>query len=164
MALVDVEGVTSVAHTVATARAAGCDPVLVVLGAEADRVRAAIDVGDCVLVDNPGWKSGVGSSLRAGLEALAATDAAAVVVLPADTPGVTAAAVRVVVDGAGPDSLVTATYEQRRGHPVLLGREHWAGVAMLASGDVGSRAYLAARSATVRAVPCDGLADDTPIA
>jgi hypothetical protein len=43
----------------------------------------------------------------------------------------------------------------------LLGRDHWAGVAILATGDIGARAYLSARSASVRLVPCDDISDDT---
>jgi CTP:molybdopterin cytidylyltransferase MocA len=40
--------------------------------------------------------------------------------------------------------LVRATYDGRPGHPVLIGREHWAGVAATARGDHGARDYLAA--------------------
>ena len=61
----------------------------------------------------------------------------------------------------GRDALVTATYGQRRGHPVLLGRDHWAGVATLATGDIGARAYLTARSGSVQTIPCEDVADDT---
>jgi nicotine blue oxidoreductase len=96
-----------------------------------------------------------------GLEALVSTDADATVVLLVDTPGVTAEAVRRVAAKEGRDSLVSATYGQRRGHPVLLGRDHWSGVATLAVGDVGARAYLTARAATVQTVPCEDVADDT---
>ena len=58
-------------------------------------------------------------------------------------PGITAEAVRRVGAGANPDTLRVATYGGDGGHPVLLGREHWAGAAALAEGDVGARAYLA---------------------
>jgi CTP:molybdopterin cytidylyltransferase MocA len=50
-----------------------------------------------------------------------------------------------------------ATYDGVRGHPVLLGREHWAGVAESATGDEGARRYLAAHE--VIEVDCTGLAD-----
>ncbi len=103
----------------------------------------------------------MGSSLRVGLEALAGTDADSVVVLLVDTPGVTPEAARRVAAEAGPDALATATYGTRRGHPVLLGRDHWSGVAILATADVGARAYLSARSASVRTVPCADISDDT---
>ena len=44
---------------------------------------------------------------------------------------------------------------------MLLGRDHWAGVATLATADVGARAYLTARAASVQTVPCEDVADDT---
>jgi len=160
-ALVRHEGSLLVERAVATVRAGGCGPIIVVLGAAAAEVRAQAQLGDVTLVENEGWKSGMGSSLRVGLEALGATDADAVVVLLVDTPGVTAEAVRRVAQKDGRDSLVAATYGNRRGHPVLLGRDHWAGVSLLASADVGARAYLSARSAEVHTVPCDDIADDT---
>jgi CTP:molybdopterin cytidylyltransferase MocA len=61
--------------------------------------------------------------------------------------------------------LARAAYQGRPGHPVLLGRAHWAGVRNAASGDVGARTYLAGR-ADVVPVECGDLADaddvDTP--
>jgi nicotine blue oxidoreductase len=46
---------------------------------------------------------------------------------------------------------------------VLLGRDHWSGVASLAAADVGARAYLSARSGQVLTVPCEDIADDTDL-
>jgi nicotine blue oxidoreductase len=160
-ALVRFEGSLLVERAVNTVRDAGCTPIVVVLGAASAEVRASANLGDVVMVENAGWKSGMGSSLRVGLQALAGTDADAAIVLLVDTPGVTSAAVRRIADKAGRDALVAATYGSRRGHPVLLGREHWSGVAMLASADVGARAYLAARADSVQTVACDDIADDT---
>jgi nicotine blue oxidoreductase len=148
---------------VRTVREAGCAPVVVVLGAAGAEVRASADLGPVTLVDNEAWKTGMGSSLRVGLGALAATDADAAVVLLVDTPGVTAEAVRRVMAKGGRDALVAATYGPRRGHPVLLGRDHWGGVAALATADVGARAYLTARASAVQAVPCEDIADDTDL-
>ncbi|HEX4705797.1 MAG TPA: NTP transferase domain-containing protein, partial [Pseudonocardiaceae bacterium] len=59
---------------------AGCRPVVVVLGARADTVRARARLAGCVLVDNPDWPEGMGSSVRVGLAALGGPTA--VVVLP----------------------------------------------------------------------------------
>jgi nicotine blue oxidoreductase len=160
-ALVRHDGGLLVERAVATVRAGGCAPVVVVLGAAADQVRAQAQLGDATVVDNESWKSGMGSSLRTGLESLAAVDADAVVVLLVDTPGVTADAVRRIAANEGRDRLVVATYGNRRGHPVLLGRDHWSGIALLATADIGARAYLSAHAGQVQTVPCDDISDDT---
>jgi len=160
-ALVRHEGSLLVERAVNTVRDAGCAPIVVVVGAAAAEVRATAQLGDVTIVENDGWKSGMASSLRAGLGALAGTDADAAAVLLVDTPGVTAEAVRRVLAKSGRDALVAATYGPRRGHPVLLGRDHWAGVTTLASGDIGARAYLTARSESVQTVPCEDVSDDT---
>ncbi|HEY7272930.1 MAG TPA: nucleotidyltransferase family protein [Actinoplanes sp.] len=141
-----------------TLAAAGCDDIVVVLGAAADRVRAAAPA--LPYVDNPDWPTGMASSLRVGLAALAGTDAVAAVILLVDMPGVTAAAVRRVMAHAAPDALVIGGYGDRRGHPVLLGRDHWAGAAGAATGDHGARDYLRAHADLVHIVPVGDVADD----
>jgi len=141
--------------------AAGCDDVLVVLGAAADQVRAAAPT--LRYVDNPDWPTGIASSLRAGLVALAGTGAVAAVILLVDMPGVTPAAVRRIAALAAPDALAIGGYGDRRGHPVLLGRDHWAGAAAAATGDRGARDYLRAHADRVHVVPVGDVADDTDI-
>lgn len=144
-------------------REGGCDPLVVVLGAGAPEVRTAAALDGAVVVENPDWAEGMGSSLRAGLAALAGTQAEAAVVLLVDTPGITAAAVRRVAASAAPSALALATYGSRDGHPVLLGRAHWNGVTAGAVGDQGARGYLRANADTVRRIPCDDIADGTDI-
>lgn len=165
-ALVEYDGRLLVERANGTLLAGGCRPVLVVLGAAAGRVRATAGLPGATVVDNPRWRTGMGSSLRAGLAALAGTGAVAVVVLLVDLPRVGPEAVRRVTGQAAPDALVVAGYGaagDRWGHPVLLGREHWAGVAALAVGDTGARPYLRAHATAVRVVPCADVADDRDV-
>ncbi len=147
-----------VEHAVQILDEAGCKPVLVVLGAAADQVTAAADLGGATVVVNKAWGTGLGSSLKTGLGAAVETEAEALVVVPVDMPGITVEAVRRVAELPHRDALVTATFEGRRNYPVLLGRAHWAGVTTLANADVGLRPYLLARSAQVTEVACDALA------
>jgi nicotine blue oxidoreductase len=133
--------------------------VVVVLGAAADTVRAEADLSGCLVVDNPDWPSGMGSSVRVGLAAL--PDVTAVVVLPVDVPGVTPAAVARLMAVAGPDVLARASYDGVDGHPVVIGRSHWPGVISSAVGDVGARDYL--RSHDVLKVPCADVAIGTDV-
>jgi CTP:molybdopterin cytidylyltransferase MocA len=162
-ALVRQHGRLLVEHGLRTLSAGGCDPVLVVLGARAQDVRAQADTGRAVVVVNPDWPSGLGSSLRAGLTALASTDVDAVVVLLVDTPGVTAHAVRRLRALRAPEALAVASYDDEPGHPVLLGRAHWSGAAEAAVGDVGARDYLRQRQDIVLRVPCGDVAVGTDL-
>ncbi|HEX6498881.1 MAG TPA: nucleotidyltransferase family protein [Micromonosporaceae bacterium] len=162
-ALVEIDGRPLVARAVDTLVAAGCDPVAVVVGAASEKVRALLAGLPAVAVDNPEWGTGMASSLRAGLRALAGTDAVAVVVLLVDMPGITAAAVRRLTGYARSDVLATARYGRRRGHPVLLGRAHWDAVAACATGDAGARGYLARHADRVVGVECGDVADPTDL-
>lgn len=163
-ALVELDGRLLVERAVAALWDGGCDPVVVVLGAAAATVRARARLGSAMLVENPAWRTGMGSSLRVGLSALESTDATAVVVLPVDMPGVGAQAIARVAVLATADALAAASYGGQRGHPVLLGRSHWHAVSESAVGDIGARAYL--RVHPPRLVPCDDVATgedlDTP--
>ncbi|MEU3518205.1 nucleotidyltransferase family protein [Streptomyces sp. NPDC006654] len=141
-------------------RAGGCGPVHVVLGAGAHDVRERAALDSCVVVENPAWAEGMGSSLRVGLESLAGTGAPAVLVALVDQPGIGAAAVaRVVAGFRDESSLVSAAYHGVRGHPVLLGARHWAGVAASATGDRGARAYLRAHEAAITLIECGDVAE-----
>ena len=157
-ALVPYRGLPLVRHAAAVAEAGGCARTLVVVGAEAARVRAAAP--GLTFVDNPDWHTGMASSLRAGLAALVGTPAVAALVLLVDMPGVTPAAVRRVAAQAAPGALVMGGYGARRGHPVLLGRDHWSGVADSATGDHGAREYLRRHAEAVRVVDVGDVADD----
>ncbi len=129
-----------------------------VLGAAAGDVISRAELPGATVLRNEAWQTGMASSLRAGLSALRDTDAAAVVVLLVDTPGIGAAAVRRVAACAAGNAVAVATYDGQRGHPVLLGRDHWAEVIRTANGDAGAREFLATHPGLVRLVPCDDIA------
>lgn len=137
-ALLEHRGRPLVEYAVGVLRAAGCTRVHVVLGARADAVRERARLDGCVLVDNPEWEHGMGSSLRAGLDSLTGTGARAALVSLVDQPGIGPRAVaRVLAAYQDDTSLVSAAYDGVRGHPVLFGAAHWAGVAASATGDRG---------------------------
>ncbi|WP_133917083.1 nucleotidyltransferase family protein [Streptomyces sp. NBC_00582] len=154
-ALLTYRGRPLVEHAAGVLRAAGCARVHVVLGAAAQAVRERARLEGCVLVENPEWEEGMGSSLRAGLDSLAGTGARAALVSLVDQPGIgPQAAARVLTAYTGERSLAAAAYDGVRGHPVLFGAAHWAGVAHGARGDQGARAYLKAHAADLILVEC----------
>lgn len=125
----------------------GCEPVAIVVGAEAASVRAVLGRGSSVTVlENAGWPEGMGSSLKMALDwcsRLAPCVTCALVML-VDTPDVGAAVVRRVrAHGTGPGVLARASFGGRdHGHPVLLGRQHWGALRASARSDRGARHYL----------------------
>jgi nicotine blue oxidoreductase len=155
-AVAELDGERLVDRAVRVLGIGGADPVVVVLGA------AVVDVpGADAVVVNADWAEGMGSSLRAGLSAPALAGCSAVLVQLVDQPGIRATAVRRLVEAHDRGAaLAVATYAEERGHPVLLGRDHWAGVVASAVGDRGARAYLAEHRDEVVEVPCDGTARD----
>ena len=156
-ALVSDEDGSWLARGVALLRDGGCRRVTVVLGAEAERVRpltADLDVSVVVADD---WAEGMGASLRTGLRSLAGSAEDGAVVSLVDLPDLVPEVVtRVIAATSGSSALARAAYHRRPGHPVLLGRDHWADVVATAVGDQGARAYLADRDVTL--VECGDLA------
>ncbi|MBG6058477.1 molybdenum cofactor cytidylyltransferase [Cryobacterium sp. MP_M3] len=148
------EGTSWLVRAVHTLAAAGCHPVIVVLGAGADEAEALLGdyhPGELVVSRAEDWADGLSASLRAGLRTAAALGPGplAVAVVPVDVPGLTEATVRRLIGPAelGPDTLRQACFQGRPGHPVVIGRAHWAGLIASVSGDTGARPYLLAHQA-----------------
>lgn len=90
------DGTPLAVHQAHLLRAAGCARVVVVLGAEADRI--APHLRGCEIVRNPAWASGRYSSVQAGLHALPGFDG--YLILPVDTVGVNVATLRALLAAA----------------------------------------------------------------
>ncbi len=154
----DADGTSWLRRAVRALADGGCTPVYVVLGASADRARPLLDGLDVEVVEAADWDDGMSASLRAGLAAMTKQDAALVALVTlVDLPDVSKGVVqRVIGDGVGPSVLARASYAGRPGHPVLIGRDHWARIADITTGDAGARDYLATRDVTL--VECGDLA------
>jgi len=157
-ALVRLDGRLLVERAVDLLRGGGCEPRYVVLGAAHAEVLAAADLGDATVVHNPDWAAGMGSSLRAGLAAVAAAppDVTGVAVVLVDQPRIGADALRRLIAAHARGALAAvATYGGQPRNPVLLHRSLWTDAAAHAVGDAGARALLRASPGLVTAVPCD---------
>jgi CTP:molybdopterin cytidylyltransferase MocA len=158
-ALVSDDGGPWLVRGVEVLRTGGCARVTVVLGAEAEQAGPLLDGLDVEVVVAGDWAEGMGASLRTGLRSLADSTEPGAVVSLVDLPDLVPEVVARVIAAAaadGPAALARASYDGKPGHPVLLGREHWAGVVATAVGDQGARAYLAPRDVTL--VECGDLA------
>jgi len=146
----DEAGIPRVARAIGVLLDGGCDCVVVVTGASAAVAAGLLDETgwsddlevDVVVAED--WDEGMGASLRAGLTAAVDTSAACALVSLVDLPDVGSDVVeRVLGHGLCDESaLARASYDGQPGHPVLLGRDHWAGVIETAHGDKGARDYL----------------------
>jgi molybdenum cofactor cytidylyltransferase len=118
-----------------TAIAADCDPIIVVLGASSDsakrrlrqRIQAEIIDLPVQIVNNPQWQTGMGSSIRVGIQALLDLNPAveAAILLLCDQPFVSSQTVwqlRSVYDDTH-QSIVAARYQDTIGVPALFDRQ-----------------------------------------
>jgi molybdenum cofactor cytidylyltransferase len=151
----------------AALREGGVDHVVVVLGARADEVAAGVLLSGAEglrgqeglrVVRCADWAEGLSASLRAGVDAAAASGADAIVIALADQPLLHAGAVARVIAARAPTELdaIRATYAGTPGHPTLLESSTFAAVAALI-GDTGARAIVDDSATRVRLVACDGL-------
>jgi len=130
----------------------GCSPVIVVLGARAERVRQEIDSRDVRAVVNPEWREGMAGSIRVGLAELeaAAGDAEAVVLMGCDQPHLSADVLRRLLEAYRGRNDATATmaacaYAGTLGAPALFAREEF-GRLLALGGDRGARDLLRAEA------------------
>lgn len=120
-ALLTLEGETFHERLLRSFRGAGLE-VVVVTNAEVERALPERRPGEHrVLNPDPDQPEGMFASIRLGVEAALALGAEGVVLLPVDLPLVSATDLRTVVAGLGPNtSIVVATWEGRRGHPIAV--------------------------------------------
>lgn len=118
--------------------------VRVVLKAEDDAQALAIPPG-VQLVRAAHAKQGMGSSLAAGIQSLAHSQATAAAVLLGDMPWISAATLRQLRAQADAEHIVVAYCEGQRGHPVLFGRRFWPELMQL-QGENGARGLIASHA------------------
>ena len=113
--------VTLLQHQVDALRSAGCDPIVVVLGHEAERLRAGLECRPpCRIVVNGAYQEGRASSVRTGMAA-APDGARAVVVASVDQP-CRATTVRALISAQSERGAPIAVPERngQRGHPAVF--------------------------------------------
>ena len=134
-------------HAVArTALEAGLSPVIVVTGANSEHVEEAVKDLDVLIVKNDDWKSGQGSSIKAGIRKLTisptSTSGGAIFLL-ADQPQITTSLIRALVEkhAEGLDPIVAPLVIDQRANPVLFDEVTFADLLDI-KGDVGGRAIF----------------------
>jgi molybdenum cofactor cytidylyltransferase len=168
--LVTFRGRSLLRGAVDAALGAGCSPVVVVLGAQADRVRSEVESLEVRVVVNPAWSEGMSRSVRAGVALLDSEDAQveAVVLASCDQPALSADVLRRLIEAyrgrKDPAATMAAcSYAGVLGVPALFARDEFGRLAAL-EGDRGARDLLRQRADRVVRIPWpEGARDvDTP--
>jgi CTP:molybdopterin cytidylyltransferase MocA len=133
---------------------------VVVLGAGADAVFAAIADLAVRRVDCAQWAQGMGASLRSGLAALPDAVAGALIVL-CDQPALDTPHLLALRDTwrTRPDRAAASRYAGRNGVPALIPRAWFAELAHN-GGDIGARELLARHATDVMTIDNEALARD----
>ncbi len=138
--LLDWLGKPLIAHAVDAVLAAGLPPPVIVLGARADDIRAALGDRPGQYVTASDYVEGMSRSLRAGIAAVPEYWTAALICL-GDMPRVPPAVIAAIAARASPSAIVQPTHNGTGGHPVLWGRDYFPALLRL-EGDGGGKALL----------------------
>lgn len=119
--LLPFAGTTIIEAVVRTVTDAGVPRILVVLGAQSDRVREALKGRPVEFAENPDFRRGMLSSVQCGLRALP-PDASAALVFLADQPTLSETAIRLTLRAGESTTkgIVVPVHNGRRGHPLLV--------------------------------------------
>lgn len=161
------KGETLLQHAIHAALDSGCKPIVVVTGANADKLSPEAPDAAVVTVYNPEWQEGMASSIRFGLTELVAIEPEVtdVIFMVCDQPFVDAALLNTLIQmkqesGKG---IVACAYGNTLGTPALFDKAYFAEL-MALSGKGGAKEFLFRYSDDTAAVPFpEGAVDiDTP--
>ena len=129
-------------HAISVAGESALDQVVVVLGCHAEKIQAVIHDADVGILRNDEWKSGLGSSIRAGILAMGKEIDAAIILL-ADQPFVTSELINTLIEEATNTSVevVATRVDGVQCNPVLFKQHLFQKLARL-SGDRGAKMML----------------------
>ena len=143
--LLEFEGKTLIRRAAEAVLGAGCDPVVVVLGAETERSREELNSLEIEIAENREWENGMSSSIRVGLDHLLAVEPLldAVLIALCDQPHVTATKLKLFLDKfvAEHPPIIAAQYDGVNGVPALFAREMFEQLGNL-DGDKGARELI----------------------
>ena len=161
--LLEVEGRPLLVRAVEAALASAAWPVVVVLGAHAEKIRPVLARLPVLIAENPAWAEGMAASIRTGITTLSqfsrALDGALIALC--DQPAFSADTIAqlVAAQRATGRTIAAARFNRRHAAPALFLREHFATLATL-TGEEGARALLKAEPSRIASVDLPALAVD----
>jgi len=144
---------TVLGHVIDTYALAEVSPIVIVTGAESETIRRAAGGRDVLFVQNADYAAGeMLSSIQVGLRFLLGADWPACLIAPGDLPMLQSETIAAVcAPGITACSLTVPSFNNRRGHPVLIGRDYWPEILSL-TGDKTLRDFFICRSGTIHYV------------
>lgn len=137
--LIRIGGETLLERTIRICCEAECEPIVVVLGAAADRITSACSLDQTTVVVNEAWQEGMASSIASGVSELE-DGVEGCVIITCDMPAVSAHHLRTLRETG---EMTASAYSGRHGVPAYFPRSAFAQLAAL-SGDTGARDLLKA--------------------
>jgi molybdenum cofactor cytidylyltransferase len=165
--LLKFRGETLVARAVRAGEEALCNAVVVVVGESGSAIQDELRETSAVIIENPAWRGGLGTSIRCGLKRLIelapATDA--VILLACDQPRVEASTIAALIaeQDKTRKAMVASSYANTLGVPALFDRSCFKELLALPDNS-GAKSLIAARPDDVSSISFeDGAIDiDTP--
>jgi len=161
--LLFIDGQPLVVRAAQAALSAGAWPVIIVLGAHAEKIRPAIARLPVLAVENSAWPEGMAASIRTGITTLGqfSRTLEATIIALCDQPAFDAAVIAQLLTAQRSTgcSIVASKYAGRHGAPALLLRPHFSALAAL-TGETGARDLLNDDLAHIAAVHLPALAQD----
>jgi molybdenum cofactor cytidylyltransferase len=150
------EGKTLLQHAAEAAQSAGCQPVIIVLGAHSDAILSHFHYQAATIVHNDHWQQGMGTSIATGMNALLQADSTitAAMVMVCDQPYADAALLHQLIEqqqqtGKG---IAASTYANTIGVPALFDKKYFAALQQL-TGDEGAKKIMLHHQEDVALVP-----------
>ena len=154
--LLPFEGSTLLRRACDAALASRCEPVVVVLGANAARIAQEIESLPVLVAHNERWSEGMGLSVRVGVEHLEAQLQVleAAVLLPCDQPHLSWEILNGLIDAHATSGkpIVVSGYEDTWGVPMLFARSLWPELREL-SGSRGAQSVARRHVEQIECVP-----------
>jgi molybdenum cofactor cytidylyltransferase len=152
----DRAGKTMIARVVDNVLSSGARPIIVVTGHMAPEIEQALGGRPVRYVHAPDYAEGLSASLKAGIAAVPAETAGAIVCL-GDMPLVTGRMIDRLLAAYDPDEgrlIVLPTHNGKQGNPMLWDRRFFPEI-LEASGDAGARFLVSRHMEAVAEVPLD---------
>jgi molybdenum cofactor cytidylyltransferase len=140
--LLEKEGIPLVRRIAITGLNSGLDPLIVVTGANQERISQALAGLPVQIVENPGWQAGQGTSVAAGVRVLPENSGGSVFLL-SDQPFVTETLVRKILYEAASTRkpVIAPLADGKRANPVYFDRVTFTELGLL-TGETGGRALF----------------------